>query len=141
MGIREMITINSNHLPSMETENATILHKFHPEYLSRPNRFTSYNPAAFYPTSLRIIPWPFCSSSNVVRAPRRSCSVSLLLANRECSPVPPSQTRGVLCFPLRPPSRKGATQEPEKSLASQLASTAELPPKITAELHTQLHTR
>ena len=31
----------------------------------------------------------------------------------ETTPVPPNQTLGVLCFPLSPPSRKGATQEPD----------------------------
>jgi hypothetical protein len=36
------------------------------------------------------------------------------LPTTECSPVPPSQTRGVLYFPRRPPSRKGATPEPEE---------------------------
>jgi hypothetical protein len=40
----------------------------------------------------------------------------------ETSPVPPSQSLGVLCFPLSPPSRKGATQIQKVSLASQLAS-------------------
>jgi hypothetical protein len=42
------------------------------------------------------------------RAPCRS-----RLPTAKGSPVPPSQTLGVLCFPLSPPSRKGATQEPE----------------------------
>ena len=36
-------------------------------------------------------------------------SLLLLLADRKNSPVPPSQTLGVLFFPLSPPSRKGAT--------------------------------
>ena len=38
----------------------------------------------------------------------RSC-----LSTVETSPVPPSQSLGVLCFPLSPPSRKGATQDPK----------------------------
>ena len=46
-------------------------------------------------------------------------------------PVPPSQTLGVLSFPLSPPSRKGATHN-QKILAPQLASKAELP--LTYEL-------
>jgi hypothetical protein len=45
------------------------------------------------------------------------------------SPVPPSQTLGVLFFPLSPPSRKGATHN-QKILAPQLASKAELPPHV-----------
>ena len=48
------------------------------------------------------------SSSSVVRAPCRSCSPTV-----ETSPVPPSQSLGVLCFPLSPSSRKGATHSPD----------------------------
>ena len=78
--------------------------------------------------TIKIIPLPharvgrhpaLCATS---RSTHRSRSPTT-----ESSPVPPSQMLGVLCFPLSPPSRKGATQEPEITLASQLASMAELP--------------
>ena len=75
-----------------------------------------------------------CSNgSDAATAPSPSCSCSklLLLADLKRSPVPPSQTLGVLFFPLSPPSRKGATHN-QKSLAPQLASKAELP--LTYEL-------
>jgi hypothetical protein len=52
------------------------------------------------------------------------CSRSLTI---ETSLIPPNQTLGVLCFPLRPPSRKGATQIQKICLASQLTSKDELP--------------
>jgi hypothetical protein len=70
-----------------------------------------------------------CSNgSDAPAAPSPSCSCSklLLLADLKSSPVPPSQTLGVLFFPLSPPSRKGATHN-QKVLAPQLASKAELP--------------
>jgi hypothetical protein len=123
-------TFNSNHyktkLPESsfstrqsETFNANLFKQFLPEL----NHTVATRPLRKRPT-LRA----------ASRAPCRS-----RLPTAECSPVPPSQTLGVLCFPLSPPSRKGATQEPEKSLASQLASTAELPLKNTAEIHPTPH--
>jgi hypothetical protein len=63
------------------------------------------------------------SFSSAVHAP---CCSRLQLADRNNSPVPPSQTLGVLFFPLSPPSRKGATHN-QRVLAPQLASKAELP--------------
>ena len=71
---------------------------------------------------IKIIPLPFAflGQRPTLRAVSRLSTV-------EISPVPPSQMLGVLCFPLSPPSRKGATQELDIRLASQLASTAELP--------------
>jgi len=68
---------------------------------------------------------------------RRSCSCSCLPTATN-SPVPPSQTLGVLFFPLSPPSRKGATHN-QKILAPQLASKAELP--LTYELRLPTPTR
>jgi hypothetical protein len=55
-----------------------------------------------------------------------SCCSCSRLPTATNSPVPPSQTLGVLFFPLSPPSRKGATHN-QKILAPQLASKAELP--------------
>jgi hypothetical protein len=41
--------------------------------------------------------------------PCRSCSSCSCFPTSMSSPVPPSQTLGVLFFPLSPPSRKGVT--------------------------------
>jgi hypothetical protein len=71
------------------------------------------------------IPWPVWLQQRFRRS-SRSFSKLLLLADLKSSPVPPSQTLGVLFFPLSPPSRKGATHN-QKVLAPQLASKAELP--------------
>jgi hypothetical protein len=50
-----------------------------------------------------------------------SCRSYSCLSTSMSSPVPPSQTLGVLFFPLSPPSRKGATHN-QRVLAPQLAS-------------------
>ena len=61
-----------------------------------------------YTSLVKIIPLPFAFLGRhlVLHAASRLPTV-------ESSPVPPSQMLGVLCFPLSPPIRKGATQEPE----------------------------
>jgi len=51
------------------------------------------------------------------RCSNRSCSCSCLPTTTN-SPVPPSQTLGVLFFPLSPPSRKGATHNQRVSSSS-----------------------
>jgi hypothetical protein len=77
---------------------------------------------AFYSIGSKNHTVAFCLPQMTSHAPCR-----FFLPTVEFSPVPPSQSLGVLCFPLSPPSRKGATQDPEIRLASQLASKAELP--------------
>jgi hypothetical protein len=62
----------------------------------------------------KIIPWPHARFGDVPRAvPLARSPCRFRMPTKESSPVPPSQTLGVLFFPLSPPSRKGATQEPE----------------------------
>jgi hypothetical protein len=76
------------------------------------SKFAEYKMLSTLP--IKIIPLPYARVGRrpalraASRSPRRSRSPTT-----ESSPVPPSQTLGVLCFPLSPPSRKGATQEPE----------------------------
>ena len=60
---------------------------------------------AFYPTQFRNIPLRYLLATMIPCSCRsRSC-----LPTSMSSPVPPSQTLGVLFFPLSPPSHKGAT--------------------------------
>jgi hypothetical protein len=61
-----------------------------------------------YTSPVKIIPLPFAFLGR-----RPALRAASRLPTVESSPVPPSQMLGVLCFPLSPPSRKGATQEPE----------------------------
>ena len=51
---------------------------------------------------------PASKDIRALHAPRHSCSPTV-----ETTPVPPSQSLGVLYFPLSPPSRKGATHSPD----------------------------
>ena len=98
--------LNMNHIIATETTICTLAIKT-----------TVYkNPNAIdIPVPLSLAANDSCSC--------RSCSC---LPTSTSSPVPPSQTLGVLFFPLSPPSRKGATHN-QKILAPQLASKAELP--------------
>jgi hypothetical protein len=63
---------------------------------------------------IKIIPWPHARFGDDPRAvPLARSPCRFRMPTKESSPVPPSQTLGVLFFPLSPPSRKGATQAPE----------------------------
>ena len=63
---------------------------------------------------IKIVTLPYAALEEVPRSmPRPVLHAASCLPTIEGSPVPPSQTLGVLYFPLSPPSRKGATQEPE----------------------------
>jgi hypothetical protein len=92
------------------------------------------------------IPLPFCRPG-LMSAPRSKtratcrfpCSASLLLANRgTLTGTSQPNARGTLLPPSPPEPQRGHTRT-RKSLASQLASTAELPLKVTAELHPTPH--
>jgi hypothetical protein len=76
------------------------------------NNFAEYKTAFYF--TIKIIPWPHARFGDVPRSvPRPALRAASRFPTVESSPVPPSQTLGVLFSPLSPPSRKGATQEPE----------------------------
>jgi len=116
----------------------TILHSHSPELrqlkftLSMEVITTSYhlivqNKNAFYLTSKPYRRLPLSSDDDPRCLPcpsllRRSCSPTV-----ERSPVPPSQRERYSASPFTPRAAKGPHQNQKKSLASQLALTAELP--------------
>jgi hypothetical protein len=86
---------------------------------------TSYNILSFHEKVYRCM---FACSECRPCAPCKSRSLTV-----ETTPVPPSQSLGVLCFPLSPPIHKGATHYPYGTSSSQLASQGRATTPIQAE--------
>jgi hypothetical protein len=113
----------------------------YPSYIRVPIFITSisenflepHDNLSFY-QSVNSVPVPFRFPRTTSRAPYR-----VLLADRRMlTGTSQPNARGTLLPPSPPEPQRGHTRT-RKSLASQLASTAELPLKITAELHPTPH--